>query len=240
MPCASNWPPLLFRAMALASVRYPPAAASVPAARVSGPTPKAASAPAILEDHLILSAAGPYRFVGAVFEHEGFAEMHTFARNAQGVFVLAFPIPLKRSSPLIYRLVVDGVRTTDPSNPRRRPDRAAGFDMSVAEVPYITDLRVGRYRVLAEDGRTARFLYQAFPGEMVAVCGSFNNWDPFIHEMSETSPGIYELELSLPPGTNYYAFVFRGELLHDPLNASKATMGGGRMVSVIVAESQDR
>jgi hypothetical protein len=197
---------------------------------------KAAKGPELFEDYLVLSAVGPFRFVGAVFEHEGFIRIHAFERNSQGVFVLAYPIPLKRSSPLAYRLVIDGVWTADPSNPRRRSDRPTGLELSVVDVPNLSDLRLGRREILAEDGRTAHFLYRAEPGETVSVCGSFDNWDPFIHEMAETSPGTYELELPLPPGTNYYAFVHRGETKPDPLNVAKASRPEGQVVSVVVVK----
>ncbi|HOX31745.1 MAG TPA: glycogen-binding domain-containing protein, partial [Spirochaetales bacterium] len=88
---------------------------------------------------------------------------------------------------------------------------------------------------LGPDGRTARFLFRGEPGELVTVCGDFDNWDPFIHELAETSPGTYELALPLPPGIHHYAFVYRGEYLPDPLNPEKALSGDGRLVSVLVS-----
>ena len=99
----------------------------------------------------------------------------------------------------------------------------------------LSDLHLGKYVILAEDGRTARFVFQARPGEIVSVCGDFDNWDPFIHEMPETSPGTYELALPLPRGTHRYAFVYRGEFLADPLNPTKAVDAEGRLVSVLDA-----
>ena len=67
----------------------------------------------------------------------------------------------------------------------------------------------------------------------MTVCGDFDNWDPFIHELVETSPGIYELELPLPPGRHYYTFIYRGEALTDPLNPDKAANRDGKAVSVL-------
>jgi hypothetical protein len=194
-----------------------------------------AAAPRPFEDRMVFSFDGPYRFVGAVFEHEGFAVMHPFERNKHGVFVLAYRVPLKRRDPLVYRLVVDGAQIADPLNPRKAYDAAGGLELSVVDAPYLSDLHLGLYAVLGEDGRTARFLFRGASGEVVTVCGDFDNWDPFIHEMSETSPGTYELSLPLPPGTHYYAFVYRGEYLTDPLNPEKAVSGEGRVVSVIQA-----
>jgi len=196
---------------------------------------KQAAPPKAFEDRIVFSVEGPYRFVGAAFEHEGFATIHPFERNRQGVFVLAYPVPLKRRDPLVYRFIVDGAWTADELNPRRIAGRSAGLELSVVDVPYLSDLHLGRYAVLAEDGRTARFIFRGAAGEIVTVCGDFDNWDPFIHEMAETAPGTYELELPLPPGIHYYAFVYRGEFVADPLNPKKAMNGDGLVVSVISA-----
>jgi hypothetical protein len=196
---------------------------------------KKAEAPRAFEDRMVFSAQGAYRFVGAAFEHEGFTRIHPFARNDYGVFVLAYPVPLKRTEPLVYRLVIDGSWIADESNPRRTMNPRGGVELSVVDAPYLSDLHLGKYALLAEDGRTARFLFRAGPGEIVTVCGDFDNWDPFIHEMSETSPGTYELALPLPRGTHFYAFVYRGEFVADPLNPTKAVDAEGRLVSVLSA-----
>jgi 1,4-alpha-glucan branching enzyme len=109
----------------------------------------------------------------------------------------------------------------------------------VARVPYLSDLHLGLYKLLGDDGRTARFLFRGESGESVTVCGDFDNWDPFIHEMSETSPGIYQLDLPLPQGRHYYAFVYRGEELPDPLNPEKAANREGKIVSVLTVPKSD-
>jgi len=196
---------------------------------------KKAEAPRAFEDRMVFSAKGPYRFVGAAFEHEGFARIHPFARNGYGVFVLAYPVPLKRTEPLVYRFVIDGSWTADESNPRRFMNPRGGVELSWVDAPYLSDLHLGKYALLAEDGRTASFIFRGGPGEIVTVCGDFDNWDPFIHEMPETSPGTYELALPLPRGTHRYAFVYRGEFLADPLNPTKAVDAEGRLVSVLDA-----
>jgi hypothetical protein len=200
---------------------------------------KAAVAPHVVEGELVLSVSGPFRSVAAAFLHEGFAVLHPYERNRQGVFVLAYPIPLKRSEPLEYRIVIDGVWTFDTADPDRLSDPDTGLVISVARVPYLSDLHLGLYKLLDEDGRTARFLFRGASGESVAVCGDFDNWDPFIHEMSEISPGVYELELPLPPGRHYYAFIYRGEALPDPLNPEKAANRDGKIVSVLTVARGD-
>jgi hypothetical protein len=197
---------------------------------------KAAKAPEAIEGELVLSAYGPFRSVAAAFAHEGFATLHPYERNKQGVFVLAYPIPLKRSEDLEYRIIVDGVWIADPANPMRRADPETGLELSVARVPYLSDLHLGLYRLLDEEGRTARFLFRGASGESVTVCGDFDNWDPFIHEMAETSSGEYRLDLPLAPGKHYYTFVYRGQALADPLNPARAASRDGKAVSVLVVD----
>jgi hypothetical protein len=195
---------------------------------------RAARAPRVIDGELALSAAGPYRAVAAAFEHESFAVLHPFDRNKQGVFVLAYPVPLARAEPLRYRLVIDGAWMTDPSNPAAERDPATGIEASVAAVPYIDDRRLGSYHILGEDGRTARFLFRGESGRSVTVYGDFDNWDPFIHELAETEPGVYTLDLPLPEGTHRYAFVYGGEVLPDPLNPTREKNAEGKIVSVLV------
>jgi hypothetical protein len=194
---------------------------------------KEAEPPQVLENHIVMSAKGPYHFVGAAFESEGFAQIHGFEKNREGVFVLALPVPLKSKAPLAYRLIVDGTWMADPQNPLRTLGRS-GVELSLLELPYLSDEVPGLYSILESDGRTARFLFKGEPGMYVTVAGTFNNWDPFLYPMEETSPGTYALELVLPPGRQYYAFVYDGERHYDPFNQEKATSRDGQIASVLM------
>lgn len=189
--------------------------------------------PLVRDGWLVLSLGGAHRFVGAAFEHEGFAVVHPFEINDRGIFVLAWPIPAEFGRRFAYRLDVDGAWMADPSNPRRSGLDGGDLAVSVVELPRIPADRPGVYKVLGPDGRTARFLFKGPPGETVSVAGSFNNWDPFTHRLEESSPGVYELSLALPPGLNLYCFVWRGQFLPDPLNDDKASDRYDRVVSVL-------
>jgi len=188
--------------------------------------------PLVREGWLILSLGGAHRFVGAAFEHEGFAIVHPYAVNEHGIFVLTWRIPIDFSPRFAYRLDVDGAWMADPDNPD-----AASYDGGVAvsqvDLPRIPGDVPGVYRVLGADGRTAHFLFKGPPGENVAVAGSFDDWDPFTHILQETSPGVYQLSVTLPPGLNLYCFVWRGRLIPDPLNDDKASDRYDRVVSVL-------
>jgi hypothetical protein len=191
--------------------------------------------PFVHEENLVLSAKGPWRSVGASFEFEHFTQVHAFQRNAQGVFLLVLPIPLETRAPLAYRLILDGVWTSDPANPLRAPARGSvGAELSLAEVPFLSSERPGIWKILQDDGRTVRFRWRGPSGEFVTVAGDFNNWDPFLNELEETAPGLYELSLRLAPGAHFYTFVNRGRVFTDPLNPSVVATMEGKMVSTIV------
>ncbi len=192
-----------------------------------------ASPPQVLEGYLILTAEGAFRHVGASFAHEDFRNVHSFQRNAHGLFVLAVPVPYEIRKPLKYRLIVDGIWGRDAANPEFERDPRTGAVFSLAAVPFLSSARPGAWRILAEDGRTARFRYESDPGLFVAVVGDFNAWDPFVHELTETRPGVYELSLPLPSGEHRYAFLVGGDRVPDPLNPERLYDTAGRTVSVI-------
>ncbi|MBU0927663.1 MAG: glycogen-binding domain-containing protein [Spirochaetes bacterium] len=190
---------------------------------------KAARAPVVVEEYLVLSASGPYRYVGAAFSYEGWRTVHSFEINRYGVFVLAVPIPYGESATARYRLVLDGLWAADPSNPMIERDPSTGAAMSLATLPDRPRTVLGVWDPAGEGG--ASFYFEGAPGQRVTVAGSFNGWDPFIHELEETSPGRYELRLDLPPGEHYYVFVYRGERVADPLNQRLLYGKDGRPVS---------
>ncbi|NLJ46145.1 MAG: hypothetical protein GX430_06260 [Treponema sp.] len=189
--------------------------------------------PHVLEGHLVFTAEGSFRHVGAAFAHEDFRTVHSFQKNAHGLFVLAVPVPYEVREPLRYRLVVDGVWGRDSANPRFERDPRTGAVFSLAAVPFLSSARPGVWRIVADDGRTARFRYESEPGLVVALVGDFNAWDPFVHELTETGPGVYELSLPLPAGEHRYAFLVRGDRVPDPLNPDRLYDAAGRTVSVI-------
>lgn len=191
-------------------------------------------APVVKGSHLIFTADAKPRFVGITFDFENFKTIHSLRRidtydmdykvvNALYFYVLDIPENLTTVS---YKLVVDGLWTIDPVNPNTKYDRTAGM-LSTVKIP-----QTGAQGSAARYG-TARFVYYGEPGVHVRLNGSFTNWDPYIYELRETAPGVYELELPLLKGTYYYYFVRGLSELTDPTNPSRIHSPDGRSASVL-------
>ena len=199
-------------------------------------------APEIFDDGVIFTAPSVHRRVGVAFAHEGFARVHWFrlllkardtpqqekSKNIEdqyqdsGILFHVYTVPPEIRE-LEYRLVIDGLWTTDPLNPRRRIDQNSGIVRSVVGMPEIKPAPGSR----DSPPGTLAFTYQAPPGETVTVAGSFNGWDPFMYELRETSPGFYALTLPLPPGVYHYVFFHRGQRALDPYKPGRAYTGEG-------------
>jgi hypothetical protein len=209
--------------------------------------------PEIFEDAVIFTASSSYRRVGVALAAEGFAQVHwmrqlLMAQDSQGDPVPSgkkAPDPHKDSGLLFYvyqapegleeieyRLVIDGLWTTDPANPRTRRDGVSGITSSLVLLP-----RPERDPVLHENPKgVLRFFFKGPPGELVTVAGSFNGWDPFMYEMREYPEGTYTFSLPLPPGTYQYLFFHRGERLLDPYNFRRAYTMDGNIASEVIIE----
>ena len=48
-----------------------------------------------------------------------------------------------------------------------------------------------------KNNNTVHFVYKGETGQKINLAGNFCNWDPWIYELQETSPGLYELQLPL-------------------------------------------
>ena len=197
------------------------------------------SAPQIFDEAVIFTASAAQRRLGVAFAHEGFGKVHWFKKldsaNARskgpGILFLAYEYP-RNLSELEYRLIADGLWTTDPWNPPARMDGNSGIGYSVVSLPASS-------KPAATAGQAdglLRFYFETAPGETVALAGTFNNWDPFMYELREESPGRYSLSLPLPPGVHRYAFYHRGERVLDPSNPRKVYAKDGKPASEIVVQ----
>jgi hypothetical protein len=189
----------------------------------------ASQPPQLVDDVLLLSyrPVTATRFVGVRFAHESWKELHAYRVNEKGVFVLEYPWP-EGATEIRYRVVMDGLWMTDPANPDVETD-AAGNAVSVFRLDRAPQHRLAS-PVRGDDGAVT-FTYAGIPGRRVALVGDFNNWDPFMTMLEESSPGVYTVTLRIPPGPHWYAFYSGGLRIIDRLNGDSGLDPDGRIVS---------
>ena len=211
---------------------------------LGGPVP-----PVIYEDAVIFTASSSYRRVGISFEYEGFSKVYWLQKlllpgntaadsrkkntendHDSGILFHVQVIP-EDIRELNYRMIIDGLWTSDPLNPANPKNAAtihnpAAISVSSVSVP-------ARLNPVPTAGIPAglQLSFNAPPGEIITVGGSFNNWDPFMYQMKETKKGYYTLNLSLPPGTYQYVFFYRGERYLDPNNPDRIYTKDGKPAS---------
>jgi hypothetical protein len=202
-----------------------------------------AGAPELFEGAVLFTAPASYKRVGVAFAHEGFSKVYWFQKlmvpddspNQQPEGVKAGPpmtykdsgilfyvyTPSHEMRELEYRLVINGLWTADPANVSRRIDDSGIIRSVVSLPPPQTPLTP-----VDTPAGSLSFRYQAPSRESIYVAGSFNNWDPFMYELQEQTPGNYVLTLFLPPGVYQYAFFYRGERILDPNNRDRVYRDG--------------
>jgi len=205
--------------------------------------------PKIIDNMVVFTASSSLRRVGIAFADEGFARVHWFrplmvsedplerirrGRRASphrdsGIAFHIYEIP-EGTTQIEYRLIINGLWTTDPNNPNTRRDGASGSTMSVVSVPH----RPQTHHPLMGQPDGLNFVFRGPPGETVTVAGCFNNWDPFMYELREGPPGTYSIHIPLPPGRYHYVFFHRGERFPDPYNPVRVFSREGKIASEIV------
>jgi len=207
--------------------------------------------PIIQGNTVIFTADSSHRRVGVAFAHDNFSTVYWFTKllvpqdrmnpvllpgqrvpdplKDSGIQYYAYEVP-EHINELEYRLVINGLWTTDPSNSQVRRDPVSGLNLSVLSLPPRA-ISLNPARGLPEG---LHFTFNGPPGEIVTVAGSFNAWDPFMFELKEGPAGTYSLILPLPPGTYYYVFFHRGQRILDQNNSRRAYARDGTAVSEVV------
>jgi hypothetical protein len=210
--------------------------------------------PLIFEDAVIFTVSGSYKKAGIAFLHEDFSRIHPFKKllipidqtaefneesknqpelvRDSGILFFVYTVPPDVKS-LEYRLVFDGLWSTDPYNPSRGFNTNTGIEHSIVPLP--------KREMTAPDQKDPFpgivFSYSgAESGERITVAGDFNGWDPFMYELKEIRRGLYTLAVPLPPGTWRYIYYRNGERFIDYKNASREYAKDGSAVNVAVVE----
>lgn len=191
-------------------------------------------APKIKDGHIIFTSTAR-RHVGIAFSHEDYKHIHSFRKLPQSelyegkepILFYILPIPDELTE-IKYRLVIDGLWSSDPVNMNTAFDSIHSMSVSRIEVPYKKE-----YKTEVSNKSLVKFTYLGEPKKIIRLAGSFNNWDPFMYDLIEVSPGRYELNLNLPPGTWLYAYFSGGSQLPDNTNKNYVYTADGRVASVI-------
>jgi len=201
--------------------------------------------PIITDDYIIFTSDASSRSVGIAFDFENYQIIHPFqlltsteieeGKKKKDTVVTVTRKHLfycyKREhkyTQLKYRLVLDGLWTTDPLNPNKEYDESVNLYFSKLDIPGIISTLT---EVRADD--SVRFIYKGEQGLQLRLAGTFSNWDPWIYEMNEIQPGLYELNLPLTSGTYYYNYYVGLTPILDNTNPNKAYTLDGRSASVI-------
>lgn len=205
---------------------------------------KTVQSPVVTEDYIIFTADKNARFTGIAFDFENYTKIHTFQRlitrdsefePVDSVLFYICKIPEKITD-ISYRMIIDGIWTYDPVNENKYYSYEADTYFSVVKIENQKKEKTEKVYSLETapslTGHT-RFVYNGKPGEKIRLGGTFTNWDSFIYELEETSPGFYEITLALPKGSYFYAYYKGTTAFVDETNPDKAYTPDGRIASVL-------
>ena len=192
--------------------------------------------PYVSNNYVVFTAPVTVNSIGIAFDFENFRNIHYFKlRKNYGYegdvtseyyfYILEAPEKLER---ICYRLIIDGLWTVDPNNSNKVFNEEENFTLSYIDLPpaerQITEK--------LESGLT-HFVCYAESGQKIRLGGTFTNWDSWVYEMKEKSPGLYEIDIPLHPGTYYYSYYKGISSFLDETNPQHGYSADGRVVSCI-------
>lgn len=199
-------------------------------------------APFEKDGSIVFSAEEGPRYIGIAFDFENYQIIHPFFKKTtydenqevrrSWYFYILEDVPEKKK--IYYRMIIDGLWTTDPLNPSQFYDTETGIHLSEVE---IKTQKAAATRIYTKSGdSTAHFVYRGKSGQKVRLAGTFTKWDSWIYELKETAPGFYEFDLPLARGTYYYNYYIGTRQFPDATNPDRAYSDSGAPVSKIVIE----
>lgn len=194
------------------------------------------SAPIITDEYIIFTADYNYRFVGIAFDFENYQVIHPFKlltrkddENVKQRSLMFYVYERQHKFTTVkYRLVLDGLWTIDPYNPQKEFDTNTNLYFSKVEDKNSVKIYTGDTK-----SDSVHFVYKGQSGQKINLTGTFCNWDPWIYQLQETEPGVYELELPLPNGRYLYTYYIGFTPVLDNTNPEKAFAPDGRAVNVL-------
>lgn len=196
-----------------------------------------AGKPYVKNGYAVFTADKNARHVGIAVDFENFNTIHSFMKKnlrdenyeiKDSVYFYVMRLP-KNTSQIDYRLVIDGLWTVDPNNPQTVYSPETSLMLS----RFYTNIEREEATETISSG-TVRFVYKGKSGESIRLGGNFTNWDSWIYKLVEVSPGTYQLDLPLPPGTYEYAFYTGMTSFPDESNPERCYTNDGKVASLLV------
>ena len=201
------------------------------------------SAPFEKDGLIVFSAEEGPHYVGIAFDFENFQKIHSFQKRVildengeksrSWYFYILEEYP--KTDRILYRLIIDGLWTTDPMNMKQYYDEATGIRLSQIDVKR--EYEMATSVKTSANGNSVHFVYKGKSGQNVRVAGTFSNWDSWIYKLTETSRGIYELTLHMNEGTYYYVYCIGTKEFPDRTNHERAIKDNGQAVSKITVDN---
>lgn len=193
---------------------------------------------------IVFSAQEEPHYVGIAFDFENFQKIHPFQKriildedgekDRAWYFYILEEYP--KTDKILYRLIIDGLWTTDPMNPKQHYDETTGIRLSQIDVRR--EYEIATSVKTSSNGKSVHFVYKGKSGQNVRVAGTFSNWDSWIYRLAETSRGFYELTLPMNEGTYYYVYCIGTKEFPDLTNHERAIKDGGKAVSKIIVNDE--
>ncbi len=186
--------------------------------------------------YIVFTAPRTSRQQGIAFDFENYSKIHHYKihklTDLDGVTTASWMFYLLKKPAKVtsikYRTIIDGLWTTDATNPDTYTHEQTGISFSCITIqntdPVITET--------SDDGFT-KFVYFGESGKHIRLGGTFTNWDSWIYEMKEVAYGKYELSLPLPKGTYYYNYYEGMHSFTDNTNPLKGYTADGKIASCI-------
>ncbi|MBQ2601609.1 MAG: glycogen-binding domain-containing protein [Treponema sp.] len=194
-------------------------------------------APYVKGDYIIFTQKKGPRYIGIAFDFENFREIHHFQlkhrRNSEyeiedSIFFYILKLP-KTVQTVGYRLVVDGLWTTDPMNECKEFNAKSSLVLSQINARR----NISAVTEKLDNGKI-RFIYTGLSGQQVRLGASFTNWDSWIYTLQEVRPGQYQIDLPLPPGKYEYAYYIGMKSYPDKTNPERCYTPDGKEASLLV------
>ena len=192
--------------------------------------------PYVANGYIVFTAPVTANSLGIAFDFEGFRKIHYFKlRKNYGYegeitssfyfFITEMP---KKVSRVCYRVIIDGLWTTDPQNENIFFNEKENYALSYVDLPPAAIEVTEKL-----DNGMTHFVCHAESGKKIRLGGTFTNWDSWIYELKETEPGKYVIDIPLHPGTYYYSYYSGITSFLDETNPNRGYSTDGRIVSCI-------